>query len=279
MAKRDPETDVRAFLGTELARARVASGFSSQDVLAAKLGFDRSVIGKAETGDRPPTPEVLAAWCEACGLDTDHFERLARLARRADGPVPAWFETWLEAEREAQVLRDWAPIIVTPLFHTAAYARALLVKVQTDVSDETLGAMVAAKLGRRAIFDRPEPPDMTAILDESVLHRLIGSPEIMTEQLAFVAELAARPCITVQIVPAGNGANAGLAGPLSIASGDTMPDVLHTDAIPEGVTSETRTTVRRAGVAFDRVRADALPRGASQEMIMEAAEQWKTQAN
>ena len=52
MTRRDPETDPAAFLGAELRRARISAGFSSQEVLAAKLGFDRSVVGKAETGDR-----------------------------------------------------------------------------------------------------------------------------------------------------------------------------------------------------------------------------------
>src|ERR1035438_10123698 len=83
----DPTRGPRAFLGDELARARLAAGFSSQQGLAEHLGFDRSVVGKAESGDRPPTPEVLRAWCEACKLDYDHFARLAALARRADGPV------------------------------------------------------------------------------------------------------------------------------------------------------------------------------------------------
>ncbi len=50
MARRDPETNPAAFLGGELRRARAAAGFSSQDALAAKLGFDRTVIAKAETG-------------------------------------------------------------------------------------------------------------------------------------------------------------------------------------------------------------------------------------
>jgi transcriptional regulator with XRE-family HTH domain len=57
----DPQNNPKAFLGEELRRARVAAGFSSQEALAAKLGYDRSVIAKAETGDRPPTPDVAAA--------------------------------------------------------------------------------------------------------------------------------------------------------------------------------------------------------------------------
>jgi hypothetical protein len=37
MARRDPETDPRAFLGRELRYGRVAAGFTSQEALAAGL--------------------------------------------------------------------------------------------------------------------------------------------------------------------------------------------------------------------------------------------------
>ncbi len=192
---RDPETDPAAFLGDELRRARVAAGYSSQESLAAELGFDRSVVTKAETGDRPPTPEVLAPWCKVCHLDYEHFARMATLARRADGPVPRWFESWLDAEGRATMLRYWSPIIVPALFNTADYARALLLAAQTDTSDDAIDALVEAKLERQAILDRRDPPEVVALIDEMVLHRLIGSREIMHEQLLHVAELpGARMC-------------------------------------------------------------------------------------
>jgi transcriptional regulator with XRE-family HTH domain len=57
----DPASNPAAFLGAELRRARVAAGFTSQEALAARLGYDRTVIAKAETGERPPTPEVADA--------------------------------------------------------------------------------------------------------------------------------------------------------------------------------------------------------------------------
>jgi Helix-turn-helix domain len=84
--KRDPKTNPKALLGKRLRLGRIATGFSSQDALAAHLGFDRTVIAKAETGDRPPTSDVLAAWCEACGLDADLFADLTELAVRATVP-------------------------------------------------------------------------------------------------------------------------------------------------------------------------------------------------
>jgi transcriptional regulator with XRE-family HTH domain len=130
----DPESNPASFLGAELRRARLAAGFSSQEALAAKLGYDRSVIAKAETGERPPSPEVAAA------LQTELFPagpdglviRLATLARRADGPIPSWFESWLEAERTAHMLRLWSPMLVPGLLQTGEYARALFLATGLD---------------------------------------------------------------------------------------------------------------------------------------------------
>jgi Domain of unknown function (DUF5753) len=208
---------------------------------------------------------VLAAWCEACKIDPEMFGRLATLAASAEGtPVPRWFEDWLIAEGEAQVLRYWAPIIVPALFHTEAYARALLLAAQTDTSDETINALIAAKVARRLVLERAGLPDVTALIDESALRRLVGSPAIMAEQLAFITDMATRP-------------NAGLGGPLNLASGEDMPAVAHMDGVPEGQTIERRSIVHKAEVAFDRIRGDALPRGASRELITKVADEWKQQ--
>jgi transcriptional regulator with XRE-family HTH domain len=273
MARRDPETDPRAFLGSELTRARKAAGFSSQDALAARLGFDRTVIAKAETGDRPPSDEVLDTWCEACSLDREMFGRWAAFARRTDGPIPSWFESWLEAERAAHTLRLWSPILVPGLLQTAEYARALFIAAAEDA--DRAEEMVTARLDRQASLDRPGPPHVIAVLDEAVLHRLIGTPAIMHDQLTHLAEVSKRSNISVEVVPASTGANAGLGGGFQLASCDGAPDILNMSGV-EDVTSEGRSLLRRATVVFDLVRGDALPRTASRSLILEIAEQWKS---
>jgi transcriptional regulator with XRE-family HTH domain len=273
MATRDPETNPAAFLGAELRRARAAAGFSSQDALAAKLGFDRSVVAKAETGERPPTAEVLTAWCEACRLNEDLFGRLAVLARRADGPAPTWFEDWLRAEGEAHTLRIWQPLIIPGLLQTPEYARALFLAAGAD--DALADELVALRLERQSIMDRDGPPHIVTVLDEFALRRLVGSPAIMSEQLTHLADSAGRPNICVGIVPASTGANAGLSGGFQLASCDGAPDVLRMEAV-EDVTEERRSLVRQAMRIFDLIRADALPRAASRALILEAIGQWKT---
>jgi hypothetical protein len=218
---------------------------------------------------------VLTAWCTACKLDIEHYQRLAELARTTDGPVPTWFEDYLEDERAAQSLLIWSPIVIPGLLQTADYARALLLAQQTDTSEEAIDALVNARLDRQTIFDRADPPDVTVVLDEAVLHRLIGTPAIMHDVLAHVAEMALRPNIVVQVVPSSKGANAGIGGAFDIASADGTPDMLRMDGV-EDQTTENRPLMRKHRVAFNRVRGDALPRDASRDIILRAAEQWKT---
>jgi hypothetical protein len=198
------------------------------------------------------------------------------LARRADGPVPTWFEDWLRAEGEAQSLRIWSPMLVPGLLQTAEYARALFLAEQTDTSDDAIDALVAARLERRAILDRADPPDVVVVLDEAVLHRLIGSPQVMHDALVQVAGLSQRPYVVVQVVPASNGANAGLGGAFHIAAADGMAETLHMDGVEEQ-TTEKRSALRKAAVTFDRVRGDALPRDASRDLILKVADdKWKS---
>jgi transcriptional regulator with XRE-family HTH domain len=270
---RDPDTDPRAFLGDELARARLAAGFSSQQGLAEHLGFDRSVVGKAESGDRPPTPEVLRAWCEACTLEFDHFARLAALARRADGPVESWFVEWLEKELAAQMIRAWSPVLLPGLLQTGEYARALFMAAGAD--DDYADEQVLVRLGRQEILDRPRPPHFVAVLDESALHRLIGSPQVMHDALIRVAELSQRPGVVVQVVPSAKGANAGLCGTFDLATAADGDTTLRMDGI-EDQTTENKPLVSKAVILFDLIRGNALPRDESRSLILEIAEQWKS---
>jgi transcriptional regulator with XRE-family HTH domain len=263
MATRDPESNPAVFLGGELRRARLAAGFSSQDALATRLGFDRTVIAKAETGDRPPTVDVMAAWCEACQLDPELFGRMA---------VPTWFAGWLEAEREAHTLRVWSPLLVPGLVQIAGYARALF--LAAGFSDDQASELTDARLERQAVLEQPDPPQVIVVLDETVLHRKIGTAVTMAEQLDHLARVAELVNISIHVLPATD-ANAGLSGAFSLASTDGTPDTLVLETIEDQVTHD-RALVRRASILFDLVRRDALPRGQSRDLILEASNTWKT---
>src|ERR1039458_3753798 len=150
---RDPQSDLGAWLGEELRNARQAAGYTSQDQFARELGFDRTVIAKAESGSRPPSEDVAPKIAERfAGLANGLYWQLAAIARKSHGPIPGWFADWLAREREATSIRIWQPIIVPGLLQTAEYAQALFAGERKGIDADALADLVAARLGRQAIF-------------------------------------------------------------------------------------------------------------------------------
>jgi transcriptional regulator with XRE-family HTH domain len=273
--KRDPESSPAAFLGNELRRARVAAGFSSQDALAARLGFDRTVITKAETGLRPPTADVLAAWCAACHLDEEMFGRLGTLARRADGSVPAWFADWTQdIEAEALTLRWFEPLIVPGLLQTEPYARALYA-TRVALSTDDVDALVAARMARQEILTREAPPMVWVILDEGVLRRPVGGSGVMAEQVRLLLEAAHRPTIRIEIIPASIGAHDGLTGAFTIADLPGQPGAAaYREGARQGQVVTGRDEVTDLTTCWDTLKSEALSRSDSLTLLEEVAKSW-----
>jgi len=260
-----------AFFGAELRRARLAAGLS-QDQLGRELNFSGDLVGKVETSERAPAPG-FAAGCDAVFPHLDGlFSRLLGLARRWNGPHPQWFRDWVEAEQAATSLRTWQPLLIPGLLQTVSYARAILA-AGPDLDADTLEQQVVARIERQAILDRPRPPVLWVVLDETVLHRWVGSATIMREQLLHLAGLIARPRITVQVVPARSGAHAGLLGALVIAGFEGAPDIVYLETSADGQVIEKSSVVAQVTLRFETVRAEALPKDESKDLIVKVAEQ------
>jgi hypothetical protein len=58
--------------------------------------------------------------------------------------------------------------------------------------DEEVEQQVAAGLARQRVFDRPDSPNLWIVLDEVVLHRMIGTPKITYDQLIQLADMSMR---------------------------------------------------------------------------------------
>lgn len=273
---RDPATDLGAFLGRQLKEIRAEAGYKSQDEFAPALNRDRSVIGKAESGEYPPTDVVLDDWLDLCGIGgrlRTVLLGMVRFARMRDGgPVKVWFAGWVDAEGKAHTLRIWQPIIFPGILQTPAYTRALF--AVTSMGDDQIDDYVQSRLSRQAILDRPEAPSVVVVLDELVLHRLIGAPEVMREQIGHVIELSKRTNVHIHILPTLTGANLGLGGPIHLATGIASPEVLLVGALIEDQVSADPALVRRASATFDAVRGDALNSADSRNVMMEALERW-----
>ncbi len=96
----------------------------------------------------------------------------------------------------------------------------------------------------------------------------------MHDQLIHLAEMAGRPMIKLHVIPAEVGAHIGLLGAFAIAGfADNAPDIAYLETPDEGETTKDPATVARMSLAFDTVRSEALPRGASRDLIMRVAEE------
>jgi transcriptional regulator with XRE-family HTH domain len=272
----DPTAGPFQFFGAELRRARVAVGLS-QDQLGHRLGYSGAQVGKVEMGERSPSADFSQACDRALPEAGGLFTRIYDLARRwAAGAYPSWFAEWIESERRATSLSWWEPLLVPGLLQTPDYARAILA-AGPETTEDALEELVAARIERQSIFDRAKPPSLWVVLDEAVLHRLIGSRKIMYDQLLYLADVSCHPNITIQLVPAGIGAHAGLLGGFALASAEGAPDTAYMESPDQGQTTESPSVVGKLALTFSTLRADALPRGASRDLIGKVAEeQWIT---
>ncbi len=268
------------FLGAVLRRARIAAGITSQDELADKLGYERTVIAKAESGHRPPSPDVARAYAREFPqlnalIETGLIEEWAEHVRKNGGSFPTFFVDWVEAEKKAATLFYWAPILVPGILQVESYGRAILATEPED--NESPDVRLAGRMARQQVLARPQPPSVTVVMAEAVLHRGVGGPAVMYEQLTHLAEVSQRPKVMIQVIPAEIGAHAGLAGPVSIADREGGPAVVHLDSLTAGQTTSAPEIVTRVRQMTDMLRCEALPRGASQELILKVTkEQWTT---
>jgi transcriptional regulator with XRE-family HTH domain len=263
------------FFATELKRARNAAGLT-QDSLGKRIGFSGEQVSKVELGDRRPTGQ-FAEGCDAVFPELGGtFGRLVAKAEKSHGVYPSWFESWVDAEERASVLRSWEPLMVPGLLQTPDYARAVFEAWQA-VDGRDTETDVSGRLARQAIFDRPSPPLFMAVLDEAVLYRRVGDVKVMHTQLGHLLALADRPRVTLQVVPAEVGVHVGLLGGFAIAGfGDETPGMVYLETPDEGQITKHPTTVDKVSVTFDVLRAGALSTTATRDLIAKVAEErWK----
>jgi len=274
-AELDASGHPRQVFGAMLRYYRCRAGLS-QDQLGARVYCSGDTVGKIEMGQRTPSHEFTAA-CDAvpelqtAGALTELRAQLSdTLKLRA---YPGWFQEWSRKEAEAVSLRWYEPLIVPGLLQTEEYARAVL-RTRVGDTDEQVEEMVAARMERQAILSRAKPPTLWAVIDEGVLRRLIGSGKVMRDQLLHLAEMARRPHIVLQVVPASVGAYEGLRGVFILASFDNAPDVAYQDAAIFGQFLEDAAGIAAVTAAWDTIKSEALPRGASLELVEEVAKIW-----
>ncbi len=268
--KSDPPPALVAF-AEELKAWRAQSGLSREDV-AVKVNYSPSMIGMIETCQRNPTAR-LARLLDGLFGTPETFARHEK--RMRDIPFSAGFRPFQPYEAEASTLWMFEHTLIPGLFQTEGYARAIL-SAHPNTSAEEVEERVAARLARQEILTRedPPPPVVWALLDEDVLRREMGGPDVMSAQLARLLQEARRPNVTIQVIPR-SVAHAGLHGAFVVAEVPDSPDmVVYLETVDDGQTVEDSGTGARMSLRFSALRTEALTGSATVRLMEKVMDEW-----
>jgi transcriptional regulator with XRE-family HTH domain len=262
--------------GAMLRSYRVKAGMSLEQ-LGARVYLSDDMVGKIENGQRVPT-EQFAAACDAVselhtGGALAELRELLKdyLKQRA---YPGWFIRWPEKEAQATVLRSFELVLIPGLLQTPGYARALLDNRIGSGSDDA-EEIVAARMERQAILDRANPPELWVAIEEATLRRPVGGPAVMHEQLNHLLRAAQRPNVVLQVIPVSIAVHVALAGAgFVVADFADAPHVAYQETQVGGQVIEDHDDIALLLATWDRLRAEALPRSASLDLVEEVAKIW-----
>ncbi|HEV2871673.1 MAG TPA: DUF5753 domain-containing protein, partial [Actinomycetota bacterium] len=164
-------------------------------------------------------------------------------------------------EAAATSIDVYMSLIVPALLQTAEYARAIIGAVRPDLPGSEIERRVELRVGRQALLDQDNPPALRVLLDDAVLRRPVGGAAVMRGQLQRLLEDAGRPGVTVQVLPIGVGAHAGMDGPFTIFGfpAPAEPDIVALDSAADALYLESPEDLRRYRRVFERLLPAALP--------------------
>ncbi|MFF0191260.1 helix-turn-helix domain-containing protein [Streptomyces sp. NPDC005244] len=279
MAAKSNPTVRRRRLGVELRRLRVASGLKSTEV-AERLMVSQPKISHMENGNRAIRPRDVRDLCAIYGVtDSQVVDSLMEMAKESGqrdwwhpyGDLPN--SVYLGLETDADAIHIYGPMGVPDLLQTPAYAHAVTGETIPRLTAEQVATRLKVLLRRQhRVYDPTHPLHLVVVLDESVLRRVVGNPEVMREQLEHLNALGAEPHITVQILPYTSGVNPGLSGPFSLLKSTDGPPagVVYVERFAGDLYLDKPSDVRDFASVYDHLQAQALDPVDSRDFIIDA---------
>jgi transcriptional regulator with XRE-family HTH domain len=269
----------RRRLGSELRRLREAQSIKLEEV-ADRLGVAPSTLSRIETGKAPTRSAYLSSMLDFYGVD-DPSQRQMLVEMAREGHRKGWWAVWEDVlptgfgiyvglEAEATSLRVYEALVVHGLLQTEEYARAVMTTVRRRQSAAEIDRLVALRMQRQEVLLRADPIALWIILDEAVIRRAMGPPELMYRQLLHLVEASQMPNVTLQVVEFCSGLHPALNGPFTIIEFPERfdPDVVYSEGVGgQAYIEEREKEVRARAEVFDLLRATALPPADSAELI------------
>jgi hypothetical protein len=261
-------TVLRMILGRQLQTLREKAGLSHQQAADAIYASEWT-LRRIEAGKGALKPLNIKSLLVSYGVtDVREIDAFLSLARDASRPgwwhsysdvLPDWFTTAVGLEESASLIRAYQPQVVPGLLQTEAYVRAITAASFPAEKEEDSERRVALRLGRQDLLRRPAPPEYWVVLEETVLRRPIGGPQVMRGQIEHLIECAAEPNITIQVLPFSAGWHPAMYGMFNIFRfpDDTIPDVVYSEALTSACYLNKPEETAKHTQALDRMAAQA----------------------
>jgi hypothetical protein len=187
----DPLSSARAFYAVQLRRLRTEAKMTQSDAGGhPAVMVSGKLIGAVENCYRPPTLRLYQGLDKAFGL-VQFFEGMYANIKRESGPTDEFWE-YAEYEGLAISIKTYQNFLVPGLLQTEHYARGVL---RTGQKEHNLDQLVALRLDRQDVLQRDDPPWLLALLDESVIRRIVSGADVMRGQLEHLLSAMDEPNI------------------------------------------------------------------------------------
>jgi transcriptional regulator with XRE-family HTH domain len=265
-----------------LREARKKSGMS-MEAAAAALGWSRPKLVRFETAKTRPRVADVEAMIDLYGSGEMVKLTLVQLAKdiRKRGWWTAFDDvfagSYVELEDDAVSIRTWQVQCIPGLLQASDYALALIRAGDREAAEEAHLRRLQARMARRTLLERQGGVSLDVVLDEAVLRRPVGGPEIMAHQLEALVLDSRKPNVSLRILPAHSGEHAGMDGPFVILgfAGELEPDVVYLEGMGGGIYLEDAGQINRCNVRFDQISEQALSPEESVRLISETAREYR----
>lgn len=282
--RRAAPTVGQVVLGKRLQELREAAGLS-RDEAARVLRVAPATVRRMETADvalKIPYVQILLT---AYGVPEDEVTAFVDLAEEANRPgwwqrfhdvLPEWFSLYVSLEGAARIIRSYEPHFVPGLLQTEGYARAVLQSGTIGNSGpKAVERHVSLRMERQQLLDRPDPPHLWVIMDETVLRRPVSvDGQVMRDQLDKLLEYSERDRVTLQIAEFKDGPHPGTYAPFSLFrfAEPELPDMVFTEYLTGALYLDSRKEVSAHLEVLDHMTAGAASTQRTERLLREYRE-------
>lgn len=285
MSERRPAPTVgQVVLGRRLQELREAAGLKREEAAQVLRVAPATVrrMEMAEVALKIPYVQVLL---ETYGVGDDETASFVDLAEEANRPgwwqrfhdvLPDWFSLYVSLEGSARIIRSYEPHFVPGLLQTEAYARAVMeAGTIGQAGPETTERHVSLRMERQRLLERPDPPHLWVIMDETVLRRPVSiHGEVMRDQLDRLLEFAERDRVTLQVAEFEEGPHPGTYAPFSLFrfGEPELPDMVFTEYLTGALYLDSRKEVATHLEVLDHMSARAASAERTKKLLRERRE-------